>query len=459
MFPSPDELNITTWKLVLNRMGQRLGMTPVAWEAGTGGNRVQHSQIFPDSSLLSKDEWQAIMDYYLNNAPVELASTSYELDSTDLFNPVWPEHYWGVPQTTSVKYDVQGGNLWISDLNTRTSYLLDLKQRVENSLVTGAVSDIQFYDYGAQITNIGFFLPSDHPVGQLLAVHLDGNRIDILSKEKKLRNLQRPVFSSLKDMDGDGSSDYLVSEFGNLLGTFGWYDRNNQYNALKAVPGALQVRFSDFNQDGLDDILVLFGQGDESIDLFTNKGDGKFSYRQLLRFPPSYGSLYFDYVDLNQDGFKDIVHVCGDNADYAPILKPYHGIRIYLNDGKNNFVEKVFLPMNGATKVACHDFNGDGEVDIAAIAFFPDFSNFYDENFLYFEKTGRLTYTRKRLPQDVPGRWISMDAGDFDKDGDIDIILGAMNNAEIPNNQKLIQELFNSKIPYVILKNEVVSPS
>ena len=67
----------------------------------------------------------------------------------------------------------------------------------------------------------------------------------------------------------------------------------------------------------------------ESI-IAINKGNGQFEEKRVLRFPPMYGSSFFELVDFNKDGFQDFIYTCGDNADYSQVLKPYHGIYIYL---------------------------------------------------------------------------------------------------------------------------------
>ncbi|MCB0564242.1 MAG: VCBS repeat-containing protein [Phaeodactylibacter sp.] len=54
------------------------------------------------------------------------------------------------------------------------------------------------------------------------------------------------------------------------------------------------------------------------------------------------------FPDLNQDGREDILYVNGDNADYSIVDKPYHGVRLFLNNGNNEFSEKYFHPMPGA---------------------------------------------------------------------------------------------------------------
>ena len=95
--------------------------------------------------------------------------------------------------------------------------------------------------------------------------------------------------------------------------------------------------------------MALFAQGEEGIFLLQML-NGNFEQKEVLRFPPVYGSSSFELVDLNNDGFPDIIYTCGDNADYSRVLKPYHGVYIFLNDGKNNFTQKYFYHIDGCYK-------------------------------------------------------------------------------------------------------------
>jgi hypothetical protein len=194
---------------------------------------------------------------------------------------------------------------------------------------------------------------------------------------------------------------------------------------LKAVPGARKVLVRDLNQDGKPDLVALTGQGSEGIWAFYNRGDGRFAEEPLLRFSPVYGSSYFDLVDFNGDGFEDILYTNGDNADYSISPKPYHGVRIYLNNGRNAFKEAWFFPLYGATQAAARDFDGDGDLDIAAIAFFPHYQKAPEEGFVYFENDGKMHFTPRTLPNAERGKWLVMETGDFDGDGDLDIALGS----------------------------------
>jgi len=117
--------------------------------------------------------------------------------------------------------------------------------------------------------------------------------------------------------------------------------------------------------------------------------------------------------------------VNGDNGEYASSLKNYHGVRIYLNRGGNRFEEAYFFPLDGATKAMARDFDGDGDQDIAAISFYPDYQKSPRESFVYLENQGNLKFSPWTFPQCISGRWIVMDVGDVDDDGDMDILLGS----------------------------------
>ncbi len=137
------------------------------------------------------------------------------------------------------------------------------------------------------------------------------------------------------DFNKDGLTDYLVCSFGHNLG--GLYilqqlsDKSFKKVSVREVPGSTQSIIADFNQDGWPDIMTLFAHANEGIWLFINDKKGGFIEKNVLRFPPVFGSSSFQLVDMNKDGQLDIVYTAGDNSDYSRILKPYHGLYIFLN--------------------------------------------------------------------------------------------------------------------------------
>ncbi|WP_426294889.1 FG-GAP repeat domain-containing protein [Dyadobacter endophyticus] len=276
--------------------------------------------------------------------------------------------------------------------------------------------------------------------------------------------LRRPLYTSAADFNRDGKTDYVVSAFGHNQGGLYLFrqmqDEKFENVPVREVAGATQSATGDFNGDGWPDIVALFAHAQEGIWLFTNDRKGGFSEKPLLRFPPVYGSSSFQLADVNRDGQPDIIYTAGDNSDYSRILKPYHGVYIFLNKGNNHFEQSWFYPANGATKAMAADFDGDGDLDIASIAFFADHLRNPGEKFLYFRNESSragLKFQPISLPIAGYGRWICMDVNDWDGDGDPDIVLGNYSKGFL--NQEEVKADWNVYLPFIVLQNDFKSRS
>jgi hypothetical protein len=254
----------------------------------------------------------------------------------------------------------------------------------------------------------------------------------------------------------------VICEFGNNTGRLALYKRVGavyQRQVLDPTPGAIRLEIRDLTGDGAPDIVALFAQADERIVLFENDGKGNFtgSRRILARFPPVYGSMFFSMHDFNGDGHLDILYVNGDNYDYSRVLKPYHGVRILENDGKNNFRERFFFPVYGAARAEVADFDKDGDLDILTSSNFADFARHPERGIMYLENTGGYKFQPYAFTIAGSNQWNVMATGDLNKDGWLDLIVGAMDLGSVAKLQRKLsgKALETTKDPVLYFENRM----
>lgn len=451
--PSPELLDKHTWKsYVLPRMGYLLGRyIDISRDSLIETQAV--ASVFPEETMISDSVWNSIQDFYLAAAPDQLAGgLAYDsLELTTLFNAKFPNYFLSPPSSTLVQFG-KHGEIYVGDANSKSLFLFDAQlQLLDKATVREGAVHLDEEEGDIRLTVMGSFSPTDQPYGFILGLPTDGKRAPYLV----IDSLQRPVHSSYADLDGDGSTDIITSEFGKWTGSLSWWKNlgNQQYKRelLRGKAGATKTIPHDLDQDGDLDVLALMAQGDEGIFWYENVGEGIFKEQLLIQFPPSFGSSFFNLIDWDKDGLMDILYTAGDNADYPPIEKPYHGVYIFQNKGGLRFEEVFFQPMPGAYKAIVEDFDQDQDWDIAAISFFPDFVQKPEAAFLYLENKGG-EFERKTIPQSTAGRWISMDAGDPDGDGDLDLIVGSLAFEVVPPSP-LLRQWIDNGIPFILLEN------
>jgi hypothetical protein len=128
-------------------------------------------------------------------------------------------------------------------------------------------------------------------------------------------------------------------------------------------------------------------------------------------------------------------------------------VRLFLNSGTNEFKESWFYPLHGAAQTRTADFDKDGDLDVAAVSFFPEFKTQPEHGFVYLENTGsgfKPYYT----PLAAKGRWITLEISDIDNDQDIDIMLGSLAFPTfVPND--LTAKWRDDKISILLLRNRL----
>lgn len=434
LFPKPELLDKKTWvSKVLPDMGLRLGIKNPDIDvykslSEEDARFVRSMGVYPEEAIISDEKWNKIVAYYEKEAPAEpyaqhnvlqIENSLSQFSKTPVFIEEKP-----FPQTTMLKFDSSSSQLYVGDGQNYLYTLNPQMKLIRSRTVASAPVDIDFpKDVTPRLLSIGVFTPSDQKLGSLIS-------LDKLNRKENsgvnFTQLPRPVQFATGDLNMDQKEDVVICGFGNVSGKLTWFEDFDpeKEHVLKAFPGAIRVEIKDFNNDNRPDIMVMMTQAYEQVSIFYNKGNNEFSEKVVLSFPPVYGLSNFETVDFNNDGFLDILLTNGDNWDLSSIRKNYHGLRIYLNDGLNNFEESFFYPLYGATKAMARDFDKDGDLDIVAISFYGDL-DMPEQGFIYLSNKGNLNFEAFSTPEAAEGKWLTMEVADFDKDGDLDIVLGS----------------------------------
>ena len=293
--------------------------------------------------------------------------------------------------------------------------------------------DIEFINGTAHVASIGDLLAeeaSDTRPGSVSTIELVDQSIADATATMTLDNLYRVADMEIADLNGDGLNDFVIAGFGAIDGRVSWFesqgDGSYEEHVLLGLPGAVKIETHDFNNDDRLDVMVLVSDAREGLHLFINQGNNQFAAQPIFETHSGYGHSFFELQDFDGDGAMDVLVVNGDNVDSDPYntLKNYHGLRIYLNRGNARFEEAYFYPLYGAFIAKSADFDNDGDLDIAAISFYPDFSSDQREAFTYLENQGGLEFAAFTNEDTMRGRWMTMDVGDVDDDNDVDVVLG-----------------------------------
>ena len=244
---------------------------------------------------------------------------------------------------------------------------------------------------------------------------------------------------SFADVDQDSKLDVIACDA--LRGEVAWYrndgkraDENswskNVMNPTSLLPSPSHVTPMDLDQDGDEDYLIAcLGRIQPTNDkvgrlVWLENDAGEFTIHEILtdvrRVTDVQGG------DFDGDGDFDLVA--------AVFGGPLQGQILYLeNDGSQRFTDYEMLAVSGTIHVPVHDFDGDGDLDVAAVltqdeeevvAFVNDGTG--------FKKPAKRNRIFSSWNFDLGGA--GMIANDLDQDGDQDLLLSLGDNLELMHN-------------------------
>ncbi|MFN8440562.1 MAG: LamG-like jellyroll fold domain-containing protein, partial [Caldilineaceae bacterium] len=244
--------------------------------------------------------------------------------------------------------------------------------------------------------------------------------------------------ASWVDYDNDGDLDLFVtgSDASSKLVTNLYRNQNGLFTPVQSGLPALDLAaaaWGDIDNDGdLDLVLsgnrVANGSGNPQAvaDLYRNDGLGHNGAPILTPLnagivPVLNGS--FEWGDADYDGDLDLL-ASGDVSDYNLSL------RIYINNGVGNFTTGISLTgIEGDARWS--DYDNDGDLDIVAVGNEMVSQFFAQPRAHLYRNDGNLSFVDVN-PGLLATYATSLDWGDFDQDGRIDLIVsgtGLINNS------------------------------
>jgi tetratricopeptide (TPR) repeat protein/peroxiredoxin len=246
---------------------------------------------------------------------------------------------------------------------------------------------------------------------------------------------------SVADIDGDGFDDLYICQPAGLPNRLyrnrgdGTFEDITESSGLGILENTACALFADFNNDGLQDVIVVRASGPL---LFLNQGGGKF-----LRKPEAFhfeqqpqgtftGAAAADY---DRDGWLDIyfcLYAYYQGTDQYKYPVPYYAAEngppnfMMRNNGDGTFrdvTRECGLDKNNTRYSFCcawNDYDGDGWPDLYVV------NDFGRKNLYHNHGDGTFTDVAAEVGAEDTGAGMSVCWLDYDNDGNDDLYVADM---------------------------------
>lgn len=225
-------------------------------------------------------------------------------------------------------------------------------------------------------------------------------------------------YSKFADFDGDGDKDLLViREDGDTPSHLRLFENNNGTLTILDPWNENRILLDHFDLGDADndgDIDILFVDK-SAMYILVNEGTG-FSRKEVFNSVEGWTTSRPSWIDYDNDGDLDIVHY------NSVFFTQFNGLAFYENQGALQFEFSNSRPISGKTIIDLRvaDFDRDGDVDIIVEESDPSIPDLPQEIRLYLNEGGPF----------IPGPSVGVtgqgiggfDIGDVDNDGDIDVV-------------------------------------
>jgi len=186
--------------------------------------------------------------------------------------------------------------------------------------------------------------------------------------------------------------------------------------------------WGDVNNDGFLDVLLIITTAiDFEAKVLINNGDKTFSEMSIIMSDLNTGTCSPSWADFDNDGDIDltIFRRAGPNN---------FTIKLYENDLNNQEFTPIDFDFGNCilkSRKPWGDFNNDGYLDLLV----NEPNDDYGSNIAIFKNNGDKTFTKIIFPnliglsQDVGNQSGEMKWGDYDNDGDLDIIINGQHTS------------------------------